>query len=200
MASEKYPVPTQSLNPQTGRSHADVATPHEASKRPQFLFVDGPSLGRGGISKSRNTRSVLIRRRLSEKRSVYRQEEEVKRQELIAQRQERDGFPSARWCACHGTARGQARSQVATNRLTIPRTRRSDGTVADIQCGTCGGLREAHQAHSSNSPAPSLRPVNGRADPFSSVDPSPSPGVEDLVQFGQSNWFLYSSLAFLHLF
>lgn len=60
-------------------------TPRGGSK--QILFVDGPSLGRGGDAKSRNTRSALIRRLISEKRSTYRQEEEAKREQLIAQRQ-----------------------------------------------------------------------------------------------------------------
>lgn len=59
-----------------------------------ILFVNGPSLGRRGDAKSRNTRSALIRCRISEKRSTYRQEEEEeeesKREQLIAKRQARD--------------------------------------------------------------------------------------------------------------
>lgn len=196
MASQKDSF---AMNLQTGRSQVDGDISHEVSKSPQFLFVDGPSLSRGANSRSSNTRSVIIRRRLSEKRNTHRQREEVKRLELIAQRQERAAYRPVRWCACDGTVRGQAQNQVATDRLTVPRTRKSDGTVADI-CGTCGWFRVAHQAYGSNAPAPSLSPVNGRADPFSSVDPSLGPGVEDLVQFGQYNRVLHSSLAFLHLF
>ncbi|KAH1531435.1 hypothetical protein KXV37_002040 [Aspergillus fumigatus] len=59
-----------------------------------ILFVNGPLLGRRGDAKSRNTRSALIRCRISEKRSTYRQEEEEeeesKREQLIAKRQARD--------------------------------------------------------------------------------------------------------------
>jgi hypothetical protein len=196
MATQKHSF---SMDPQAGRSHEDVAISHEVSTRPQFLFVDGPSLNRGADSRSSNTRSVLIRRQLSEKRSKYRQREESKRLELIAQRQERDVYRSVRWCACDGTARGQAPNQVATHGFTVPQTQKSDGTVADI-CGICGGLRVTHQAYGSNARAPSLSPVNGRADPFSSVDPSLGPCVEDLVQFGQYDRFSHSSFAFLHLF
>ncbi|KAF4262411.1 hypothetical protein CNMCM8057_001442 [Aspergillus fumigatus] len=57
-----------------------------------ILFVNGPSLGRRGDAKSRNTRSALIRCRISEKRSTYRQEEEEesKREQLIAKPRDRN--------------------------------------------------------------------------------------------------------------
>jgi hypothetical protein len=153
----------------------------ETSKTPQFLFVDGPSLGRGGDSKSRNTRSALIRRLISKKRGIYRQEEEVKRQELIAQRQTQDEYSVARWCTGCGIVRDQAQTPGARERPIVTRMRTSDGSSVAV-FGTCGRFRVFRQTHGST--APYLNPASGRADPFSSVDPSLGPGVEDLVKHG----------------
>lgn len=157
---------------------------HEASQKSQFLFVEGPSLTRGGDSKSRNTRSALIRRRISEKRAIYRQEEEAKRQELIAQRQTRNGNLVARWYTCHSVSRDQAQAPETIERPIITRMQNSPGSTVDL-CVTCGRLRGLHQTHGSTAPYLFLNPASGRADPFSPVNPGLGPGVEDLVKHGQ---------------
>jgi hypothetical protein len=179
--ARKGPVPTESRNLQIKSFDADLVISDKPHKPPQFLFVDGPSLGRGGNggdSRARNTRSALIRRRISEKRTTYRQGEESKRQELISQRQEWRG------CSCRGTVRDQAQSQVTGNKPMVSQTRNSDGTAAGI-CRNCGGFLVSHQARGTAAPALSLSPSTSRADPFASVDPSLRPGVDGLLQFGQ---------------
>ncbi|RHZ63604.1 uncharacterized protein CDV56_107578 [Aspergillus thermomutatus] len=164
------------------------------SGKPQrILFVDGPSLGRGGDAKSRNTRSALIRRLISEKQSAYRQEEEAKREQLIAERQARDQHLAARWCTCTGTGRdpalgpeegrGSPETQATGTRTSVivpqNQMQSSDGSGSLFQiCGTCGGWRVSDQT----SPALSPGLATGRADPFSPVDPNLGPSVDDIFQ------------------
>lgn len=155
----------------------------EASKTPRFLFVGGPSLGRGGDVKSNNTRSALIRRLTSEKRVIYREMEEAKRQGLIAERQTQDEYSVARWCICRGVVRDQVQTPGARERPIVTQMRTSDGHSVAL-CGTCGRYRAFRQTHGSNAPYLFLNPASGRADPFSSVDPSMGPGVEDLIKHG----------------
>ena len=170
--------------PDSREHEVDLVMTHEPSKKTQFLFVEGPSLTRGGDSKSRNTRSALIRRRISEKRGIYRQEEEAKRQELIAQRQTRDGNSVARWCTCRGVVSDQAEAPEAREQPIVTRMQNRHGSTLDL-CGTCGKPRAFHQTHGNTAPYLFLNPVSGRADPFSPVDPSLGPGVEELVKHGQ---------------
>ncbi|KAF4151959.1 hypothetical protein CNMCM6069_002814 [Aspergillus lentulus] len=169
----------------------------------QILFVDGPSLGRGGDAKSRNTRSALIRRLIGERRSTYRQEEEAKRQRLIAERQAREKQSTARACTCTGTVRvlkDQAEGQEGCGyseplstgtktSVTVPRrqsqssqTRNSDsdGTLFRT-CGTCGGVRASRLTQARTSSALSLSLVSSRVDPFSPVDANIGPSVDDIL-------------------
>ncbi|GFF51616.1 hypothetical protein IFM51744_07633 [Aspergillus udagawae] len=174
-------------------------------KPQQILFVDGPSLGRGGDANSRNTRSALIRRRISEKRSAYRQEEEAKREQLIAQRQTRDRHLAAQRCTCPGTARDQDQDQTQDQaqgssepQTTGPRTSvtlsqsqsqtrnsASDGTPFRI-CGTCGGVRVSNRPQGSTSGL-SLSLVSSRVDPFSPVDANVGPSVDDILHHAFMN-------------
>ncbi|RHZ57071.1 hypothetical protein CDV55_105227 [Aspergillus turcosus] len=170
-------------------------TPRGGNK--QILFVDGPSLGRGGDAKSRSTRSALIRRLISEKRSTYRQEEEAKREQLVAQRQEREKRLAGRECTCTGTVReegrGSSETQTAGTRssVTVPQSQsqtgnsNSDGTLFRI-CGTCGGVRVSKQTQDSTS-APSLCLVSSRVDPFSPVDANVGPSVDDILHHAFMN-------------
>ncbi|KAF7125591.1 hypothetical protein CNMCM5793_001830 [Aspergillus hiratsukae] len=170
-------------------------TPRGGNK--QILFVDGPSLGRGGDAKSRNTRSALIRRLISEKRSTYRQEEEAKREQLIAQRQAGEK-QSAAGCTCTETVRDQAegREDCGSSETQNTGTRASvgvpqsqtqtgnsngDGTVFRV-CGTCGGVRVCNQPQGL-----SLSLVSGRVDPFSPVDANVGPSVDDILHHAFMN-------------
>lgn len=171
--------PTESRNLQIKSFDADLVRSNKPHKQSQFLFVDGPSLGRSDNSKTHNTRSALIRRKLSEKRNTYREEEETRRQGLIFQRQ---GW---RKCACRGTLKGQAPDQATRDWPTVPQTP-NDGSTGVGICSNCGGrISVSHQVRSNTSPALSMSPSTGRADPFASVDPSLRPGVDGLLQFGQ---------------
>jgi hypothetical protein len=172
----------------------------QGGKPQPILFVDGPSLGRGGDAKSRNTRSALIRRRISEKRSTYRQEEEAKREQLIAERQTRDKHLADQGCTCR-TVRDQDQAQAhgsfepqttgTRTSVTVPQSQTqtqnsiSDGTLFRI-CGTCGGVRVSNRAQGSTSPALSLSIVSSRVDPFSPVDVSVGPSVDDILHHGWS--------------
>ncbi|KAF4164736.1 hypothetical protein CNMCM6936_008789 [Aspergillus lentulus] len=175
-------------------------TPRGGKPQP-ILFVDGPSLGRGGDAKSRNTRSALIRRRISEKRSTYRQEEEAKREQLIAERQTRDRQLAHQGCTCRtvrdqdqALAHGSFEHQTTGTRTsaTVPQTQTqtqnsiSDGTLFRI-CGTCGGVRVSNPAQGSTSPALSLSIVSSRVDPFSPVDANVGPSVDDLLHHAFMN-------------
>lgn len=170
-------------------------------KPTRILFVNGPSLGRGGDVESRNTRSALIRRLISEKRSRYRQEEEAKRGLLIAQRQAWDRHLASRWCACTETFIHQAHSQEerrgslesrygTRTSVAVLQTRNTEGTFFGM-CRTCGGLRVANHTQGNTAPALSLSSVSGRADPFSSLDPNLAPDVDSLLQHGQWSFFLH---------
>lgn len=172
--------PTESRNLQIKSFDTDIVRSNKPHQPAQFLFVDGPSLTRGdNNSRSRNTRSALIRRRISEKRNTYRQEEESKRQGLIVERQ------IWRECVCCGTVRGQVQGQTNRDRPMVSKTPNGGGTGVGM-CSNCGGrISVSHQAHGSSSPALSMSPSTGRADPFASVDPSLRPGVDGLLQFGQ---------------
>jgi hypothetical protein len=170
--------PTESRNLQIKSFDADPVTSNNPHKPSQFVFVDGPSLGRGDSSKYHNTRSALIRRRISEKKNTYRQEEEGRRQGLIAQRQ------AWRECTCRGTVRGEAQSHANGYRPMVSPTPNGHGTDVG-KCGNCGGFAVSHQAHGNTSPALYLSPSTGRSDPFASVDTSLRPGVDGLLQFGQ---------------
>jgi hypothetical protein len=160
----------------------DLVVSNKPHRPAQFLFVDGPSLGRGdNNSRSHITRSALIRRRISEKRNAYRQEEESKRQGLIAKRQ----VQTWRECVCPGSVSDQARSQGTRDRPMVSNTPNGGGTGVGM-CSNCGGgFPVSHQAHGSTSPALSMSPSTGRTDPFASVDPSLRPGVDGLLQFGR---------------
>ncbi|KAF3387110.1 hypothetical protein F1880_001076 [Penicillium rolfsii] len=170
--------PTESRSLQIKSFDADSVRSNEPHIPSQLLFVDGPSLGRGDRSKSRTTRSALIRRRLSEKRNNYRQEEEARRQGLIAERQ---GW---RECTCQGITRGQA----TRHRPMGSPMPNGDGIGVGI-CSNCGGGRifVSHQAHGNASPALPAGPSTGKADPFASVDPTLRPGVDGLLQFAVTN-------------
>ncbi|KAF4228604.1 hypothetical protein CNMCM6457_006811 [Aspergillus fumigatiaffinis] len=173
----------------------------QGGKPQPILFVDGPSLGRGGDAKSCNTRSALIRRRISEKRSTYRREEEAKREQLIAERQTRDKHLADQGCTCR-TVRDQDQAQAhgsfepqttgTRTSVTVPQSQTqtqnsiSDGTLSRI-CGTCGGVRVSNPAQGSTSPALSLSIVSGRADPFSPVDASVGPSVDDILHHAFMN-------------
>jgi hypothetical protein len=170
-------------------------TPRAGNK--QILFVDGPSLGRGSDAKSRKTRSALIRRLISEKRSAYRQEEEAKREQLIAQRQAGEERSAARWCTCTGRVpesqevcgSSEAQTTGTGTSVTVPQSQsqagnsNSDGTLFRI-CGTCGGVLVSNQTQGM-----SLALVSGRVDPFSPVDANVGPSVDDILHHGWSTCF-----------
>ncbi|KAF7181897.1 hypothetical protein CNMCM7691_001285 [Aspergillus felis] len=174
-----------------------LAMTPRGGKPQQILFVDGPSLGRGGDAKSRNTRSALIRRRISEKRSTYRQEEEAKREQLLAERQIRDGHLAAQGCTCPGTVRDQDLAQGSSEpqttgirtSVTVPQSQtqnsNNDGTLFRI-CETCGGVRVPDQTQSSTA-GPSLSLVSSRIDPFSPVDATVGPSVDDILHHAFMN-------------
>jgi hypothetical protein len=172
--------PTESRNLQIKSFNSDLVRSNNPHQPAQFLFVDGPSLGRrDNDSRSRNTRSAFIRRRISEKKNTYRQEEETKRQELIVKHQ------AWRECVCWGTVKGQAQNQGIRDRPIVSQTPNGGGSGVGM-CSSCGGsIPVSHQAHGSSSLALSMSPSTGRADPFAAVDPSLRPGVDGLLQFGQ---------------
>ncbi|PKX97289.1 uncharacterized protein P174DRAFT_510347 [Aspergillus novofumigatus IBT 16806] len=155
---------------------------------------------RGGDAKSRNTRSALIRRRISEKRNTYRKEEEAKREQLIAERQTRDKHLADQGCTCLGTVRDRAQAHGSSEPQTtgtrtsvkVPQSQSqtqnpiSDGTLFRI-CGTCGGVRVSNPTQGSTSPALSLSIVSSRVDPFSPVDANVGPSVDDILHHAFMN-------------
>ncbi|EPS27123.1 hypothetical protein PDE_02065 [Penicillium oxalicum 114-2] len=144
---------------------------------PHYLFVQGPSL-------DRDARSALIRRRISQKRNLYREEEETKRQELIAQRQSQDPTSRSPVCICPGSsndADGQTLGQPQRKRsATVHAQSRKESALAT--CEICGRTRLWSDLSSENAAVVVPGPLSGRLDPVLAAHSSLGPDANGLFQ------------------
>ncbi|KAF7714508.1 Fungal transcription factor [Penicillium ucsense] len=144
---------------------------------PHFQFVQGPSL-------DRKARSALIRRRISEKRNTYREEEELKRQRLIAHRQSQIWYSTAPVCVCRHARSGDEipSPSLPQNLLT---TRSPDRPTSSYNvCGNCGRIKPSYYSRD-RSVLAALKPPNptGMPDPFLTALSTLGPDVKELLQF-----------------
>ncbi|KAB8237512.1 uncharacterized protein BDW43DRAFT_297237 [Aspergillus alliaceus] len=103
-----------------------------------FVFVNGPALGSGSDAKSRNIRSALIKRRITEKQDNFRREEAAKRERLI-QRRNLQGQPNNNalkaFCSCRRESQDVGTSQTQMSRKNSPAFLVASDRATI--CGTC---------------------------------------------------------------
>ncbi|KAE8393122.1 hypothetical protein BDV23DRAFT_192047 [Aspergillus alliaceus] len=103
-----------------------------------FVFVNGPALGSGSDAKSRNIRSALIKRRITEKQDNFRREEAAKRERLI-QRRNLQGQPNnnalTALCSCRREPQDVGTSQTQMSRKNSPAFLVASDRATI--CGTC---------------------------------------------------------------
>lgn len=140
-----------------------------------------------GRTQSRNIRSALLKRRITEKQDNFRREEAAKRERLI-QRRNLQGQPNnnilKELCSCRRESQDVGISQTQMSRKNSPAFLvASNGATI---CGTCSGLdslEDLRTNQETRDPPPSLSAMNRRMDPFSPLDATLGAQVDSLVHF-----------------
>ncbi|KAE8148635.1 hypothetical protein BDV25DRAFT_15396 [Aspergillus avenaceus] len=150
-------------------------------RQQEIIFVNGPTLSRTGDEDSSKARSVLIRRQILDKKTKYRREEAIKRDQLIARRQSDGNHVERVYCSwCRRCNLEQALLGTGQLPPTTGAPCASNGQL--ILCETHQRLQNVRRISRDRGSQPTAI-VSGRMDPFSPLDVAMGPQVDSLVHF-----------------